>query len=662
MADDVIKEYLLALGWKIDKASEQRFNNAVGTTTKTVAALGASLTAAATAIYATVIKIASGLDEIYFSAQRSNTSVSNVRAYAYALSQLGVAGNAAQATIEGIAKAIRTNPGNESLLRSLGVQTRDANGGLRDTIDIIVDLDKQLSKKPQYIASQYAAALGIDEGTFNAIRGQAEQIQKSRAEHQKLAGQMGVNPDKAAKDANALMTTVRQFQAQVDLLVLKIVQDLGPALMGYITDFSRWVTDHREEIVQFVNDVVKAFVEMVQGIKDAVEASKPLLEGFNAMSLSLTGKDGLQVALAAVLLYMTTKWVGGMLAAAASVSSAFGFLGPIIALISGGSLLADYANPAGGRSPVTGRFSGGLPYNTPGSTRPYNQPDNGPWSWGGIWGWAKRKLGFGGGGGGPVQRTSVTADMSIPERGRALLDTIAGTEAQGYNVMYGGGTFSDYSDHPRQAKPILSGPNAGRTSTAAGRYQFLASTWDSIAGILGLKDFSPESQDKAAWFLAQQVYKQRTNRDLATDLQSDDPRTIGYIGQVLSGTWTSLPGGIEQGQGHGAMAQRFNAALAAERGRTGKPSAPRPLFNVAGKFNGMGLKSPAFTSPSLSGAGTPLLPWGMPLPGATSVDIKQNSTFNIYGGGDPHITAAEVTRKQGTLNGALLSNVKGAVQ
>lgn len=145
---------------------------------------------------------------------------------------------------------------------------------------------------------------------------------------------------------------------------------------------------------------------------------------------------------------------------------------------------------------------------------------------------------------------------------KALLNTIAGPESGGrYDVIYGGGKFSDFSHHPNQAVRIQTGPNAGRTSSAAGKYQFLGSTYEDQAKKLGLTDFSPASQDKAAWNLAAETYKAKTGQDLATVLQSGDENAIAGVGKVLNPIWTSLPGGIEQGTNTNRFVATYQRAL-----------------------------------------------------------------------------------------------------
>ena len=67
------------------------------------------------------------------------------------------------------------------------------------------------------------------------------------------------------------------------------------------------------------------------------------------------------------------------------------------------------------------------------------------------------------------------------------------TRNHGYDVIVGE-LFTDYSDHPRKLVTL----NPKLKSTGAGRYQLLSRWWDAYRKQLGLKDFSPKSQDAVA--------------------------------------------------------------------------------------------------------------------------------------------------------------------
>ena len=79
------------------------------------------------------------------------------------------------------------------------------------------------------------------------------------------------------------------------------------------------------------------------------------------------------------------------------------------------------------------------------------------------------------------------------DRVQAFLDALAWAEGSDYSTIFTHATFSNFTDHPRQLEC-----SSDLCSDAAGRYQFLSTTWDEYAGKLGLPDFSPESQDQAA--------------------------------------------------------------------------------------------------------------------------------------------------------------------
>lgn len=202
---------------------------------------------------------------------------------------------------------------------------------------------------------------------------------------------------------------------------------------------------------------------------------------------------------------------------------------------------------------------------------------------------------------GSVTRTGATPNTAegrgsfgrvneLTPEAMALLDAISVPESGGeYNVIVGqgrgGGTltaddvalnaarmsalgiegdpsnppshFSNYSEHP--------GITGIRTphgrSTAAGRYQIVQSTWDAHSARYGLADFSPESQDKFAWYYAQEAYQEATGQDLQSALQlADTAQELNSIARVLNQKWTSLIGGVEE-QGRHIFSENYQTSL-----------------------------------------------------------------------------------------------------
>ncbi len=166
----------------------------------------------------------------------------------------------------------------------------------------------------------------------------------------------------------------------------------------------------------------------------------------------------------------------------------------------------------------------------------------------------------GGGGGGGGMFSGKAAD--IPPEGKALLDAIAGSESRGYNSRYPSKTFDNgWRDHPRISERILSGPNKGKTSDAAGRYQFLSTTWDQYKPA---KEFTPENQDIAAYRLAVAAYGYGES-GLIKDLKKDPLK----VANKLSGTWTSLPGGMEPNNATNGFISRYQARVKKYQSQSG---------------------------------------------------------------------------------------------
>jgi len=118
----------------------------------------------------------------------------------------------------------------------------------------------------------------------------------------------------------------------------------------------------------------------------------------------------------------------------------------------------------------------------------------------------------------------------------AFAEGTAGKGDDGYNVLFGGGLFHSYADHPRvrtyETHDEFIRNGRKEYTTAAGRYQILARTFDHYRKLLGLNDFGKESQDAIA---LQMIRERRALADIDAgrfDIAVTKMRTL----------WASLPG------------------------------------------------------------------------------------------------------------------------
>ncbi|VVD29156.1 glycoside hydrolase family 104 protein [Paraburkholderia dioscoreae] len=322
---DVIREFLVSVGFKVDESSEKKFVDAMVSGTLKAAAFGVAVEAAAAAVVAGVTKIASQMESLYFASQRTNASVEKIQALRFAAEQLGGTADGAQNSLESLARFMRNSPGAEGLIKSIGVQTREINGELRDTSAIMGDLGKQFANMPYYRANAYAQALGIDERTLMAMRQGMGQVGDEYREMLKAAG---MDSQEAAKNSHAFMNEVRSLGSAFVILEQKVASTLAGGMSsdlrrfreGFVSNFSQiagiitsvakgvlWLADVMSSLVframQLAGDVVDWFNSWDDGAKKAAAALAALLVAWKLLNSGILATPlGIVVALGAAIL------------------------------------------------------------------------------------------------------------------------------------------------------------------------------------------------------------------------------------------------------------------------------------------------------------------------------------------------------------------------
>lgn len=259
MNAEIMKSFLISLGFDIDGASAAKFDATVAGVTRSVIKLGAVVEGAALSVVAFTTKIASGLDELYWASQRTGATVAGLQSVGYAASQTGSSAAAARGSLENLARFMRTNPGAEGFLQRLGVQTRDASGQMRSMEAIFTGVGQRLSSMPYYRANQYAQMLGIDENTLMAMR---RGLGDFNAQYSQMAKAIGFNADAAAKSSNRFMTSIREFGLMAGLARDKIGSSLTDGLAGSIDRLRKQILDNFPTIERGVMAVIKGILWM----------------------------------------------------------------------------------------------------------------------------------------------------------------------------------------------------------------------------------------------------------------------------------------------------------------------------------------------------------------------------------------------------------------
>lgn len=436
---DNVRDFFVGLGFKVDGSSQQTFTDALNKATLRAKLLGDGIEAAARAIAHAVAEMSKDFERLYYQSQRTNASVAGIKALSYALTQFGTSGDNAAASVASFGKAVATNPSGESLLKTLGVQTRTASGQLRDTTTLMGEFGQALKRYPVYVREQYANMLGVDYETMRALTDQPEKLRAAGAEQRRYAAMIGLNQDEAAEKGKNFMQGLRRLQMVISLVAEKILSDLAPALQKFVDGITEWIAKNPDQIAATMEAIAKGAVAFAEALFAIARELAPVLVKFGEFSAALTGHGSVQGAMEVLAAFMVGSWVVRILAAFGAVS--VGWAGLLLALGVGGAAAAIYATTGGAQASTA--------------------PGGGTSSTGGgspsLWERAKSAFGFGGGRGG-----SPNAGTGIGRRGAR-----ASADDSGLREGSGGGRPARGALGKNQQEAYRAGIEAGLSPTAS---------------------------------------------------------------------------------------------------------------------------------------------------------------------------------------------------
>ena len=342
----VIRSFLVSLGFVADQAALKKFEDGIEKATKGVFALAAAVEATAATIAIGVAKYASNLEALYFSSQRTNSSVTALKALDLAAQNFGASAGEAVSAVEGLSKYIRDTPAAYATLdfwlSKVGKSTHDANGKLHSTVEIVGYLGElfkqQKGQNLQWLSSRLAGQFGMSDNMMLAIRN-GDFANFFAKMNQELA-KSGF--DKTAKDAHSFWEQIRELEPTLDRFANQVVDALQNKFKFSLEGIKAWFDANGDRLAKRIADILSTVIDwaekIVRGIKAVIDKFQEWDAETNGWSTKLLG------------LIVVMKLLGGfeIISGILSLAAAFLRLGAAIEVAATGGVLGSLVTKAGG--------------------------------------------------------------------------------------------------------------------------------------------------------------------------------------------------------------------------------------------------------------------------------------------------------------------------
>ena len=259
---ETLKEFLVSLGWAGDtiKRDQRHFEGAITAATLKAELIGDLLIEIARKIGDVVKEVATKFDDLYFAAQRANSSAALANDFPLLIKKYG--GNPAEAAalLEAAGQKLRENRNNITVLNKLGFGLDATTGKLEIQKEMIENL-RNLSV--QQIES-LTAVVGISAQPILLLKRHLDEVLPDLKAFEDYRKSLGVDIEQSARDGNAFQTVWRSVAAKLQAIADMIGSGLTVAFTPLLTELNKFLTVYAKEIGAAIKIVIDALIEMLK--------------------------------------------------------------------------------------------------------------------------------------------------------------------------------------------------------------------------------------------------------------------------------------------------------------------------------------------------------------------------------------------------------------
>ncbi len=211
---NVLKEFLVAVGFDVDLSQFKQFQDKGNEVVDVFESITKGAIATGVAVAAATLKIASDMEQLYFSSELAGTSIRALMDLRFGGAQAGVGADRMAATIERMASMLRMNPGLGVFFGAGGPGSDDA----KNFLNIVTKLHEMDLHGGGLMARIIGQQLGIDEQTLTLLFKNWPDFIRGLHEQDDLLEKAGINAQEFGEHSHEAMEDWRVMNLHLKVL------------------------------------------------------------------------------------------------------------------------------------------------------------------------------------------------------------------------------------------------------------------------------------------------------------------------------------------------------------------------------------------------------------------------------------------------------------
>lgn len=329
MSGEVIKEFLVGLGFDVDEAGLSKFSAGLTTATIAVTAIGTAAVAAAGVITSFVSGVAKQFDAVSDLAGRVNTTADSIMRMGYIATLTDSSVEAVATSLQGLSRiAGEASLGigrGAKVFEDLGLNAKDGNGKLKDTAVLLSEVQAKIKDMGRGEQLAVLGKLGIDPTMIAML---TSDISGLAAEFDALYKNAGIDANKAAQESSDFNDSMSRMKMTFDAIKSAVGLKFMGQIKNGIDTLRKFLVENMPKIINAVTPIInvvlriaEAFVKIVGRVGGAIGS----IIGFLMRANDATdGWAGYILAAAAAWKYLNLSFlatpIGMILSLAAAIA------------------------------------------------------------------------------------------------------------------------------------------------------------------------------------------------------------------------------------------------------------------------------------------------------------------------------------------------------